>query len=372
MLSTSTVLQQRYQIIRLIKSGGMGEVYEALDQHTTARVAVKRLAVPDPTPTLIRAFEREAAVLANLKHPALPWVSDHFHEQQSQFLVMEFVPGHDFEEMLHQRGMPFAVADVIGWTDQLLDALVFLHTQSPPIFHRDIKPQNLKRTARGQIMLLDFGLAKSSAGAAAGSLMTSMIGYTPAYAPLEQMQGSGVSERSDLYAAGATVYHLLTQTAPADALTRAAALIQGQPDPLRPAHQVNAAVPAGLSMLLLNMLALDFNQRPASAAEVREALALIPTGSSAGQSTLLGGPPSAGRSTGRVAYSGQTVALAAAPAATIRVSPAALTPRPATPAQHSLNPDPLANMPTSWKLLWLLLLCLAFVIGCVLVGSMPG
>jgi serine/threonine protein kinase len=372
MLSINTLLQGRYRIIRLIKSGGMGEVYEALDQHTTARVAVKRLSVPDPTPTVLRAFEREAAVLAHLKHPALPWVSDHFHEQQSQFLVMEFVPGHDFEEMLHQRGTPFPVDDVMRWADQLLDALTFLHTQSPPIFHRDIKPQNLKLTARGQIMLLDFGLAKSSAGAAAGSLMTSMIGFTPGYAPLEQMQGSGVSERSDLYAAGATLYHLLTRTAPADALTRAAALIQGQPDPLSLAHQMNAAVPPGLSMLLSNMLALDFNQRPASAAEVRDAIAQIPAapaGSSVGQPTLLGSPSSAGQPTGRGAYSGQTVALASAAAATIRVSLAALTP--ATPDQQSLNPDPLANVPTSWRLLWLLLLCLAVVIGCVLVSSMP-
>ncbi|MDQ3472805.1 MAG: serine/threonine protein kinase, partial [Acidobacteriota bacterium] len=172
-----------------------------------------------------------------------------------------------------QRRTPFPAADVMNWADQLLDALDYLHTQDPPIIHRDIKPQNLKVTARGQMILLDFGLAKGQASEISRvTTSASIFGYTPNYAPLEQIQGLGTDARSDLYALAATLYHLVTGVKPPDALTRAASLVNGEPDPLLPAHEVNSAVPSVLSNVLARAMAQNREQRFRHAAEMRRAL----------------------------------------------------------------------------------------------------
>src|SRR5678815_2827340 len=156
---------------------------------------------------------------------------------------MQFIPGDDLSEMMARKRGPFPANQVLTWADQLLDALDYLHTQDPQIIHRDIKPQNLKLTSRGQIILLDFGLAKGQGGGV--SVVTtsaSIFGYTPNYAPLEQIQGLGTDARSDIYALSATLYHLMTGVKPPDALSRAAALVNGQPDPLQPASVANPAM----------------------------------------------------------------------------------------------------------------------------------
>jgi serine/threonine protein kinase len=161
----------------------------------------------------------------------------------------------------------------LTWADQLLDTLDYLHTQDPQIVHRDIKPQNLKLTSRGQIILLDFGLAKGQAGEISRvTTAASIFGYTPNYAPLEQIQGLGTDSRSDLYSLGATLYHLITGVKPPDALTRAAAIVNGQADPLLKANEVNSAVAPGLDHVLAKAMAQNREQRYATADEMRKAL----------------------------------------------------------------------------------------------------
>jgi eukaryotic-like serine/threonine-protein kinase len=206
----------------------MGAVYEATDLRLSRNVALKEALVE--TDELRRAFERESRLLANLRHPALPKVLDHFGEGPGLFLVMEFIPGDDLGRMLEQ-GRTFAPAEVLRWADQLLDALEYLHGLDPPVLHRDIKPANLKHISPGQIVLLDFGLAKGSAGQMTRTGSQSVLAYSPNYSPLEQMQGAGTDERSDLYSLGATLYHLLTGVKPPDALTRATAVVSGSPGP---------------------------------------------------------------------------------------------------------------------------------------------
>src|SRR6185369_10535719 len=221
MLTEGTILQSRYRIIRQLGQGGMGAVYEAVDERLDTTVALKETLFTDEK--LRKQFEREARLLARLHHPALPRVSDHFNEGEGQFLVMQYIAGEDLAEMLTQRNAPFPQEEVLRWADQLCDALDYLHTQEPQIIHRDIKPQNLKLTARGQIVLLDFGLAKGSVGLmTAVTTSASIFGYTPNYAPLEQVQGLGTDARSDIYALAATLFHLLTNVKPPDALSRAA------------------------------------------------------------------------------------------------------------------------------------------------------
>src|SRR5438876_3118188 len=158
MLPVNTLLQGRYLIIEQIGRGGMGAVYKATDTRLRATVALKETLVLGDAAR--KAFEREAQLLASLRHHTLPKVSDHFTEGEGQFLVMEFISGDDLAALLARRGSPFPASDVLRWADQLLDALDYLHTQQPPIIHRDIKPQNTKLTDRGEIILLDFGLAK--------------------------------------------------------------------------------------------------------------------------------------------------------------------------------------------------------------------
>jgi serine/threonine protein kinase len=241
MLSAGTILQARYRIVRQLGQGGMGAVYEAVDERLDTTVALKETLFSDEK--LRKQFEREARLLARLHHQALPRVSDHFNEGDGQFLVMQYIAGEDLGEMQAHRNGPFPQDEVLRWADQLCDALDYLHTQDPQIIHRDIKPQNLKLTSRGQIVLLDFGLAKGSAGQmSVVTTSASIFGYTPNYAPLEQVQGLGTDARSDIYSLAATLYHLMTSVKPPDALSRAGALVNGQPDPLVSAHQLTPAV----------------------------------------------------------------------------------------------------------------------------------
>ncbi|HEV7395830.1 MAG TPA: protein kinase [Pyrinomonadaceae bacterium] len=270
MLTPETILQDRYRILRQLGQGGMGAVYEAVDQRLDTTVALKETLFTEEK--LRRQFEREARLLARLHHPALPRVSDHFAEGEGAFLVMQYIAGDDLAEMINLRRGPFPIEQVLLWADQLLDALDYLHTQDPQIIHRDIKPQNLKLSARGQIILLDFGLAKGQVGEVSRVSTASIFGYTPNYAPLEQIQGLGTDPRSDIYALAATLYHLLTGVKPPDALSRAAALVNGQPDPLLPANQIQPSIGTQISAVLVRAMSQNRDQRYPSAAAMRSAM----------------------------------------------------------------------------------------------------
>ncbi len=270
-LPPHTLVHNRYRVVRPIGKGGMGAVYEAIDEHLSYTVALKQTLTGGSQ--LDRAFEREARILARLRHPSLVRVTDHFVDQHGQFLVMDFIPGDDLGVLMHQRGSPFSVETVLNWADQVLHALDYLHNQDPPVVHRDIKPQNLKLTTGGQIVLLDFGLAKgTSALQSVASTSSSIFGYTPQYAPLEQIQGTGTEPRSDLYALAATVYHLLAESPPENVLTRTSAMMNHQTDPLLPLHELNPQVPPAVSNVVQHSLSLRIDQRPASAAVWRESL----------------------------------------------------------------------------------------------------
>jgi serine/threonine protein kinase len=280
-LAADTVLQNRYRILSLLKRGGMGSVYLAEDLRFRSRVAVKEAYFTQEK--FRQAFAHEAGLLHRLRHRVLPHVSDHFTEGEAQYLVMQLFPGKDLEELLAEKlqetGEPFAVSQVLRWADQLLDALEYLHGQQPPVVHRDIKPQNLKLTERGDVILLDFGLAKGAATEMSQldermdeKIDESLPGYTRHYAPLEQIRGTGTDPRSDLYALAATIHRLITGRFPPDALTRATAALERRPDPLRPANELNEQVPEAAAAVLTRALAQLPDDRPATATEMRRAL----------------------------------------------------------------------------------------------------
>ena len=264
----------------------MGAVYEAVDERLDTIVALKETLFTDEK--LRKQFEREARLLARLHHPALPRVSDHFNEGEGEFLVMQYIAGEDLAAMLAARNGPFPEDEVIRWADQLCDALDYLHTQDPQIIHRDIKPQNLKLTARGQIVLLDFGLAKGSVGQlTAVTTSASIFGYTPNYAPLEQVQGMGTDARSDLYSLAATLFHLVTSVKPPDALSRAAAVVNGEPDPLPLANEISASVSLAFANVLAKAMSLKRDDRFASAGIMREAVRAVAEHPLADAATLI-------------------------------------------------------------------------------------
>jgi len=268
-LIPNTLFKDRYLIKRVIAQGGMGRVYEATDQRFKSEVAIKQ-ALSFHNSQLRATFEREARLLAILKHPSIPRVTDYFTEEDGQFLIMDFVSGPNLDELLVQRNKPFPPDEAIELLDQLLATLEFLHSRASPIIHRDIKPLNLK-LVDGQINLLDFGLAKGTPAYSQMSSGKSLPAYTHSYAPLEQIMATGTDARSDLFAAGATLYQLLTGSPPSpDANVRDSQVARGRPDPLKA-----PGVHPEIDTFVMRALALEAKDRFASATVMREILRQI-------------------------------------------------------------------------------------------------
>ena len=143
-LATGTILNNRYRIVSLLGQGGFGSLYRAWDMQMAAPCAVKENL--DASPQARDQFEREARILFKLRHPGLPVVHEHLLiPGHGQYLVMDFVEGVDLRQKLDNQGSkPFPEALVLEWIDQVCDALIYLHGQSPPVIHRDIKPANIK------------------------------------------------------------------------------------------------------------------------------------------------------------------------------------------------------------------------------------
>ena len=281
MLTANTRLKERYRILHKIGGGGFGYVYKAVDEVFGCSVAIKE--TREEVANLYRlrkAFEREARLLRGLKHDALPRVTDYFFQDQAQFLVMDFIEGEDLaarlKARLQQHQGPFTCQGVLPWADKILAAIEYLHSRPEPIIHRDIKPANIKLTDDEEVYLLDFGLAKGATGQMStiieGQASSIVSGFTREYAPLEQLHGTATEPQSDIYAFGATLYHLLTGQLPLAASQRDEALQRGQGDLLRPAHELNPAIALAVSQVISQALAVRWWDRFASATEMRSAL----------------------------------------------------------------------------------------------------
>lgn len=240
----------------------MGAIYHATDEILSVAVAVKENLFP--TEDSSRQFIREATILAGLKHYNLPRVTDHFIlPGQGQYLVMDYIEGDDLRQRLAREGtIPEETAMYIGVS--ISSALAYLHSQNPPVIHRDIKPGNIKLTPTGQVFLVDFGLAKVSQAGQATT--TGAQGLTPGYAPPEQY-GKGTDARSDIYALGATLYAAVTGKVPEDALSRAMGTAI-----LTPIHKHNPKVTAAAAQVIEKALEVDPNFRYQRADDFRLAL----------------------------------------------------------------------------------------------------
>lgn len=282
-LHVGQVLENRYRIDALLGQGGMGAVYRAQDLHLDRPVALKENALA--TPESARQFESEAKMMARLRHPNLPAVSDHFVSPGgAQYLVMEYVEGEDLGQMLTRRG-PLPEAEVRSWIEQVCDALTYLHGQRPPVIHRDIKPSNIKITPDGRVYLVDFGIAKL--GEAGVKTATGAIGVTPGFSPPEQYGEGSTDARSDIYALGATLYTLLAGQPPPESVLRAI-----QSASLRPLQALRPDVSPAVAQAVDAALQTSPTRRPASAAAFR---ALLRTGRTAAPATPVASGAAAAR-----------------------------------------------------------------------------
>ena len=273
-LKPGQMLQGRYRIEIELGRGGFGAVYRAWDSNLNRWCAVKEnLQISTEAE---RQFAREATVLANISHPNLPRVIDHFFiTDQGQYLVMDFVEGQDLASLV-ERQNTVSLDQGLKWISQVADALVYLHSLDTPIFHRDIKPANIRITPKGQAMLVDFGLVKISEPHAQTTVGARAI--TPGYAPPEQYGRGSTDARTDVYALAATLYRVLSGKEPPESVQR----LSGAAIP--PLSQINPSIPAYIGKVIEHAMALDPGQRYQSTAEFKNAL-------TEGQTVMVQGPP---------------------------------------------------------------------------------
>lgn len=265
-LQVGAVLQGRYRIIGVLGVGGMGSVYQARDMNfptVTRNVAVKEMLNLAADPSLremtLRNFEREANILAELSHPAIPKIYDYFSNKDRAYLVMEYINGRDLEAIVNSMPdfLPFEM--VKKWALELCDVLQYLHTHQPePIIFRDVKPSNVMIDSQGNVRLIDFGIAKSFQP----NQKQTMIG-TEGYSPPEQYRGDA-SPVGDVYAVGATFHHILTRRDPR--LEPPFSFHE------RPIRAVNPKVPEEFEKIVMRALTYQAAERFTSAAAMKEAI----------------------------------------------------------------------------------------------------
>ncbi len=268
------VLNNRYRIEALLGQGGFGAVYQATDLNMSASLNVQySVAIKENLDAsseaqamgISRQFQREAALLLKLRHASLPRVSDAFFiPGQGQYLVMDLIEGQDLQHILDQGG-PLDEAHAVAWMSQVLDALAYLHSQNPPIIHRDLKPANIRITPDGRAVLVDFGIAKlydprllTTSGARA---------VTPGYSPWEQYGQGGTDARSDVYAAGATLYTLLTGQQPPESIA-----LMGGAAQLLPPRQLNSRLSPQIEAVILKAMTTHPTDRYSDGGQMRAAL----------------------------------------------------------------------------------------------------
>ena len=282
LLSPETVLQDRYRIEALVGQGGMGAVYKAHDLLLPGRVCAVKEVLPaqwhyarrEVRQAAIAQFHREAITLARLDHPSLPKVSDVFTLEEREYLIMDFVTGPSLGEVLRQSqldapGQGLSEERVLEWSSQLLDALAYLHQQSPAILHGDIKPANIILAQSGLLKLVDFGLVKLMQPEDQQTITVVQGRGTLAYTPIEQFGGDvGHAEPSaDIYSLGATLYHLLSGQAPPDAKSRF--LEAGQ---LRSLRQPGRSISTRTEAAIFHAMSMHPDRRFSSAVAFRQEL----------------------------------------------------------------------------------------------------
>src|SRR5258706_8089726 len=242
----------RYVIKKILGQGGMGSLALAIDTRLADKLVVIKELISEQADSTedVRNFKHEVQTLAHLDHPLIPGVTDHFQEGSRYFMVQEYVEGENLEARMERIKRPMEEQDALRYAAEVLDILDYLEQQKPPLVHRDIKPANIIIGAKDQrAHLVDFGIARTYTPSQARRKQTTALG-TPGYAPPEQYQGNA-EPRSDLYALGATLHHLLTNRDPRN----------HPPFIYPPARTLNPQLSVEIERILTRALNNDINQR---------------------------------------------------------------------------------------------------------------
>ncbi len=262
-LPPGSLLAQRYCIISQIGQGGFGVVYKARDRtHKNKLVAIKQINLGALRPREIieatDSYNREVTLLSTFRHTSLPRVYDHFTDAEHWYLVMDFIRGETLEDYLARHGH-CSMRQVLNIGITLSTVLAYLHTRTPPVIFRDVKPANIMRTPRGQLYLIDFGIARRFIPGKKKD--TGPLG-SPGYAAPEQYGKAQTTVQTDIYGLGATLQTLLTGQDPLERVSG-------------PRPSTHRKIPPGLQALLDQMLEPDASKRPPGMEEVKERLQLI-------------------------------------------------------------------------------------------------
>jgi len=276
-LLPNTILENRYEVRKLIVAGSTTRVYLGHHVGLDQPVIIKQLRelYPDRRQAEEQSeqFQVEARLLAKLRHPNLVQVYDTFSVEGVPVLVMEMVPGRNLEQVVTTEKDLFCESTVLKWAHQLLDVLNYLHTRVPPVIVRGLQPSNIILDPSQQLRLVDFGLAKNMDEKGSGTRNIVKGLGEDGFASLEQNAYTKTDARSDIYSLGAVIHYLLTKETPPSSPQRVVA----PTDPLVNPQEKNPTVSPATWSAIQQMMAIRPNERPNSASEVAR---LLPRGPS--------------------------------------------------------------------------------------------
>jgi serine/threonine protein kinase len=214
LLQPGHVFFNRYEILRRVGGGGMGNVYQARDIRLSNRsCAIKEMidlySESEEHERTLKEFEREASLLATLQHPLIPKVYDYFMQEDRYYLVMEYIDGTDMNKFLKQMGEKLPESKVIKIGIQICDVLHYLHTHKPPVIYRDLKPSNVMVTDNDRLVLVDFGIARFLTANLTDITTIGTMGFVP-----PEVYEESIEPASDIYSLGATLFYFLTGVSP--------------------------------------------------------------------------------------------------------------------------------------------------------------
>lgn len=257
MASVGQVIDDKYEILKLVGMGGMSKVYLAMDKRLNKQWAVKEIEIntrDKNSNVLIQSAIDEANMIKHLDHPCIVRIVDIIQTGNKIYIIEDYIEGETLGSMVEKNGaQPQEM--VIEWAKQICETLEYLHTQDPPIIYRDMKPANVMLKPDGTVKMIDFGIAREYKEGKSGDTVS--LG-TRGYAAPEQFGGKGQTDaRTDIYCLGVTLYHLVTGQNPSE-----------PPYEIYPIRRWNPQLSAGLEAIIEKCTQFDPNQRYQSCAEL--------------------------------------------------------------------------------------------------------